>query len=106
MMIARWTVDARFGCKQAALALMQRWWQDIAPQIGWSKGQVRILSGSLGVPESEIQVEIEIADLAALNDAWARLAKVPQQETWAAELQPLIVSGSTCWSVYRRVEPD
>lgn len=106
MMIARWTVDARFGCKQAALGLMQRWWEGIAPQIGWSKSQVRILSGSLGAPESTIQVEVEIADLAALNDAWTRLAKVPEQEAWAAELQPLIVSGTPSWSVYRRIQPD
>lgn len=104
MMIARWTVDARFGCKQAALTLMQRWWKDIAPQIGWSQAQARILSASLGAPESTIQVEVEIADLVALDDAWTRLAKVPDQETWAAELQPLIVSGTTSWSVYRRIQ--
>jgi len=103
MMIARWTIDARFGRKQAALALMRQWWSDIAPRIGWSRDRARLLTGSLGAAESTIQVEVEIADLAQLDDAWAKLASVPEQETWAAALEPLVVSGTATWSVYRLV---
>lgn len=103
MMIARWRVQARFGRKQAVLDLMRRWWREIAPQIGWGSGQVRILTGALGTPESVIDVEVAIDDLAALNDAWARLADAEGQSQWAAELEPHIVSGTPAWSVRRIV---
>lgn len=101
MMIARWGVHARFGHKQAALALMHRWWREIAPQIGWSADQCRILNGAVGVPEAAIEIEVEIADLAALNEAWARLADTEGQEAWAAELAPHIVSGTPAWTIHR-----
>lgn len=100
-MIARWHVQARFGHKLAAIALMRRWWCDIAPQIGWTPEQVRILSGAVGERESAIDVEVEIADLASLDAAWARLATAEGQEAWAAELEPHIVSGTPRWTVHR-----
>jgi len=103
MMIARWHIDARFGHKQAALALMRRWWREIAPQIGWSADQVRIASGAVGAKESDIEVEVAIADLAALDDAWTRLAEAEGQEAWAAELESHIVSGTPRWTVHRVV---
>lgn len=103
MMVARWHVDARFGHKQAVLAMMARWWRDIAPQVGWNVLQARMLSGSLGEAESAVQVEVEIADLAALDSAWSRLANVPEQARWSAELEPLVISGSSRWTIYRKV---
>lgn len=101
MMIARWQVQARFGHKQDAVALMRRWWLEIAPQIGWAQDQVRILTGALGERESAIDVEVQVTDLAALNDAWNRLASAEGQERWAAELEPHIVSGTPRWTVHR-----
>ncbi len=101
MFIARWSVEVRFGRKEAALALMRRWWEEIAPAIGWSRQQARLLSGSLGVPESRVEVEIALDDLAELEQAWARLAALEAQSEWARELEGLIVSGSTNWTLYR-----
>ncbi len=101
MMIARWQVQARFGHKQAAIDLMRRWWREIAPQIGWRPEQVRILTGAVGERESAIDVEVEVADLAALGAAWARLAAADGQDAWAAELEPHIVSGTPRWTVHR-----
>jgi len=103
MIIARWTIDARFGHKQAALELMSRWWRDIAPQIGWSADQARILTGSLGAPESTIQVEVALADLGALHRGWTGLGRASGQEAWAEALEPHIVSGTARWEVYRVV---
>ncbi len=103
MMIARWHVHARFGHKQAAIELMRRWWREIAPQIGWSTGQLRILTGAVGENESAIDVEVELADLAALNEAWTLLAQAKGQEDWARDLEPHIVSGTPRWTVHRIV---
>lgn len=103
MMIARWNIDARFGHKQAAIDLMHRWWREIAPQIGWTSDRARIVTGSVGAPESTIEVEVEIADLAELNDAWSRLAEASGQTAWADALEPHIIPGTARWTVYRRV---
>lgn len=105
MMIARWSIEARFGQKAAALELMTRWWREIAPSIGWSAGQARIVTGSLGAPESTIEVEIAVGGLADIESAWARLGDLAAQARWADELAPLVVSGTARWSVYRPVEP-
>ncbi len=103
MMIARWHIDARFGRKQAAIELMKGWWRDIAPQIGWSQEQSRILTGAVGAKESAIEIEVEITDLASLNEALARLEHVNGQAEWAEQLEPHIVSGTSVWAVHRVV---
>lgn len=101
MLIARWTIDAHFGRKDAAVDLMRRWWRDIAPEIGWSTDQLRILTGSVGAAESRIEVEVILEDLAALDRAWSRLGALPAQGDWADELAPHIISGSARWTVLR-----
>lgn len=103
MMIARWQIQARFGHKEAAIELMHRWWRDIAPQIGWTRDQVRILTGAVGERESSIDVEVRVADLADLNDAWERLAQAEGQAAWTQDLEPHIVSGTARWTVHRVV---
>ncbi len=100
-LVARWQVDARFGHKDAALALMREWWRDIAPRIGWDSAHARVLSGSLGVQESVIQVEVGLPSLSALDEAWSRLGRNPEQAQWAQALAPHVVSGTPRWSVYR-----
>lgn len=103
MMTARWQVDARFGHKDAVVALMTQWWRDIAPRIGWSADKARLHTGSVGVGESRIEIEVSIANLAQLESAWARLTETRDQERWAEELAPHVVSGSARWTVYRTV---
>ena len=49
-----------------------------APQAGWSADKARILTGSVGAQEAEI--EVEISDLAELNEAWSRLPQANGQE--------------------------
>lgn len=101
MLIASWHVEARFGHKQAVVDLMRRWWREIAPQVGWSEGQARILNGSMGVPEAALEVEISIADLTELHEAWSRLPAAAGQAEWAAALAPHIVAGSPRWTLRR-----
>lgn len=104
MMIARWQIDARFGHKQEALDSMKRWQSEIGRQIGWKDDMVRVLTGSIGARESLIETEIQVAGLGEIDAAWAKLAKIAAHQKWGKELEPLIVSGTPRWEVYRVIE--
>jgi hypothetical protein len=101
MIIARWHIDARFGHKPTVIESLQAWCRDIAPQIGWSADKLRLTTGAIGAPESTIEVEVSLADLAALNDAWTRLAGIEAHRQWSKDLEPDVVSGTPRWDVYR-----
>lgn len=103
MLIARWQVDARFGHKQAAIDKIQYWGSTIAPQIGWTAEKGRLLTGSIGAREATIVHEWTVADLAELERAWSALGKIDAHKAWGKELEPLVVSGSTRWEIYRVV---
>ena len=104
MMIARWSIEARFGYKPQALEQMQRWMRDIGSQIGWSAANARIVTGSVGAHESTIQTDIQVKDLTELNAAWEKLAKIPGHKDWGKELEPYVVSGTPKWEIFRVVE--
>lgn len=104
MMIARWSIDARFGHKPAVLESMRGWMREFGSQIGWTDDKLRLLTGSVGAPESTIQVEIRIRDLAELNAAWDKLATLPGHAEWSQALEPHMVSGSPRWEIFRIVD--
>jgi hypothetical protein len=99
MLIARWQIDARFGHKQAVIDSIARWSREIAPQVGLTKGQM--LSGSIGALEATVEHNWEVADLAELERAWARLAAIEAHKQWSRDLEPNVVSGTARWSIYR-----
>lgn len=101
MMIARWSIDARFGHKQQVIVLSQRWLREIAPQIGFSADSARLLTGSIGVAESTVQIEHRIRDLSELDAAWKALSDIPAHQQWGKELEPYVVSGSNRWEILR-----
>ena len=101
MMIARWSIDAKFGCKQNAIDLMQRWMAEIAPKVGFAPEKMRLLTGSVGALESTIQVEHLISDLTELNQIWDKLADIEAHRQWSKDLEPYVVSGTNRWEVYR-----
>jgi hypothetical protein len=103
MMVARWCIDAKFGYKQEVIELMKRWEREIAPQIGLSADQTRLLTGSIGALEATIQVEHLIQDLNELNQSWDKLAKIEAHKQWGKDLEPLVVSGTSRWEIYRLV---
>ncbi len=103
MMIARWQIDARFGHKQDAIGLLKQWHEDIGTEIGWTADKIRILTGSVGALESTIQTEVQIDDLAELNDAWAKMATIDRHADWSKKLEPYIVSGTMRWEIFRVV---
>jgi hypothetical protein len=101
MMLARWSIDAKFGYKQNVVELMQSWLRDIAPQVGIKADKTRLLTGSVGALEATIQSEHLIEDLGELNRIWDKLAAIPAHKQWSKELEPFVVSGTSRWEIFR-----
>jgi hypothetical protein len=101
MMVARWSIDAKFGYKQNVIDLMQRWLREIAPQVGFSADKTRLLTGSIGALEATIQSEHLVQDLGELNRAWDKLATIAAHKQWSKDLEPHVVSGTSRWEIYR-----
>lgn len=99
MILARWSIDARFGHKQAVIDSMIQWQKEIGSTIGWN--EMRLLTGSIGARESTVQSEIRLKDLAELNAAWDKLATIEAHKRWSKDLEPFIVSGTPRWEVFR-----
>ena len=104
MMIARWTIEARFGHKQQVIDSLKVWTTDIGGQIGWTADKVQIVTGSVGASESVLEVSLQIENLADLGASWDRLAEVEAHKQWSLDLEPHVVSGSHHWEVFRVVE--
>ena len=101
MLIARWQIDARFGQKQKVIDAITKWTREIAPQVGLLKG--RMLSGSIGALEATVEHNWEVADLAELEGAWAKLRKIEAHQQWSKELEANVVSGTARWSIFHVV---
>lgn len=101
MMVARWSIDAKFGYKQNVVDGMKRWMRDIAPQVGVAEERTRLLTGSVGALEATVQSEHLIEDLAELNRIWDKLATLPAHQQWGKELEPHVVSGTSRWEIFR-----
>ena len=81
--------------------LMQRWLREIAPQVGFSAENTRLLTGSIGALEATIQTEHLVKDLGELDRAWEKLAAIPAHKQWGKDLEPHVVSGTNRWEIYR-----
>lgn len=103
MMIARWHIDAKFGHKQTVIDSLNRWFQEIGSQIGWTEDKYRIVTGSLGAKESVVISEITLTGLTELDESWNKLGQVEAHKVWSKELEPYIVSGSQYWELFRVV---
>lgn len=101
MMLARWSIDARFGYKQNVIDAMQRWMREIAPQVGLTAERTRLLTGSIGTLEATVQSEHVIENLAELQAVWDKLARLEAHKAWGKELEPHVVSGTSRWEVLR-----
>ncbi|HXD40428.1 MAG TPA: hypothetical protein VN649_07690 [Ramlibacter sp.] len=101
MMVARWSIDAKFGYKQNVIDMMQRWLREIGPKVGLKPDRTRLLTGSVGALEATVQSEHVIEDLAELNRTWDQLAALPEHQKWSKELEPHVVSGTSRWEIYR-----
>lgn len=101
MMVARWSIDAKFGYKQNVVDAMKRWLRDIGPQAGFKDDRTRLLTGSVGALEATVQTEHLIEDLGELNRVWDKLATIPAHQQWSKELEAHVVSGTSRWEIFR-----
>jgi hypothetical protein len=103
MMVARWSIDAKFGYKQAVIESMKRWLQEIGPQAGVDAQRTRLLTGSIGALEATVVTEHVIEDLTELSRVWDKLGTLPAHQQWSKDLEPNVVSGTSRWEIYRVV---
>ena len=101
MFIARWSIDVRFGQKDAFTAHMRKWQKEIGESLGW---KIRLLTGSIGANESRFEMEFQVETLDALDKAWAKLAASDAHKRLGREVEPLVVSGTNGWEVLRVVD--
>ena len=104
MLVARWSIDAKFGHKPVVIESLKNWFRDIGSQIGWTEGNYQILNGSVGVLESTVVSEVTVNSLAELNEAWDKLADIASHKDWSLSLEPHVVSGTQKWEIFRIVE--
>src|SRR4028119_746924 len=102
MIVARWHVNARFGHKQELISELKRWWSTIGTEIGQT--DYSIMTGSIGAAESLITVDVRCRDLAELHQQWDALSRREDHAQFSMKIEPLLVSGSTRWEVFRTVD--
>ena len=84
MIVLRWSTDARFGHKQDVIAPLSTWLQDIGSVLGWIDEKVRMVTGSVGAPESTIELGVQLFGLDELDASWKKLGASDAQ----IELEP------------------
>ncbi|KAL4422820.1 hypothetical protein ABPG75_009017 [Micractinium tetrahymenae] len=97
---ARWSLDVKFGSKLDAVALLQEWVRDVGSQAGLTPDNTQLHSGSIGAPESTLELEVSFDSLADLEAFWAAIPPA-QHKAWGQRMQQYIVHGSPQWHVYR-----
>lgn len=100
---ARWCLDVRYGVKLDAVKLLQQWVRNIGSSAGLTSTNTCINSGSVGSPESRLELEVSFGTLAELEHFWASIP-AEQHQQWSKEMQKLIVHGSPVWEIYRTVD--
>jgi hypothetical protein len=103
MMLARWTIHARFGHKPQVIDALRQWLDEIGPQAGLDAARSRLLTGSVGIAEAAVQSEHIVQDLAELQRAWDALGGIAAHQAWGRDLEPYVVSGSSRWEILRLV---
>jgi hypothetical protein len=95
--IARFAFDVPFGKKSDLFAIAKKW-EPVEKELGFPKPQ--ILVGSIGTPESRIEINHRFESLAALEAVWSRLND-PRMAEYQRDLGPYVVPGSHRWEVLR-----
>jgi hypothetical protein len=70
----------------------------MSQELGFPKPQVLI--GSIGAPESRVEINHAFPSLAALEAVWAKLND-PRMAEYQKDLAPFVVPGSHRWEVFR-----
>lgn len=95
--IARFSIDVPFG-KKLELTKIVKKWEPMEREMGFPKAQVLI--GSIGAPESRVEINYAFPSLAALEGVWAKLND-PRMAEYQKEMAPYVVPGSHRWEILR-----
>jgi hypothetical protein len=95
--IARFSFDVPFGKKPELMQLMKKW-EPLDRELGMPKPQVLI--GSIGAPESRVELNHRFDSFAAMETTWAKLNN-PKMAEFQKEMAPFVVPGSHRWDVFR-----
>jgi hypothetical protein len=85
------------------IALVHKWNKEVGEPVGIDPERSRLLTGSIGAPESLIHSEIRVESLAELEGMFSKMAQIEWHKQWSKELEPLVVSGSTRWEIFREL---
>lgn len=86
-----------------AVELLQRWVRDVGSAAGLTTDNTAINSGSVGSPESRLELEVAFNTLAELEEFWASIPQEPHK-AWSQQFQNIVVHGSPVWEIFRTVE--
>jgi hypothetical protein len=104
MLIARWNIDVRFGQKNNFISAYKKWSEEVGNKVGLSKDKLRVAAGSIGVNESRFECEYNVESLEQLQRMWEDMSTMEAHQQFGKDLEPIIVSGSNRWEVFRVVD--
>jgi hypothetical protein len=95
--VARFCFDVPFGKKTELMAALKKW-QPVSEELGFPKPL--LLVGSIGAPESRVEINHTFPSLSALEAVWSKLND-PRMPAYQKDLAPFVVPGSNRWEVFR-----
>ena len=95
--VARFCFDVPFGKKGDLTKLMKKW-EPLSLELGFPRPQVLI--GSIGAPESRVELNHTFANLSSLEAVWAKLND-PRMVEYQKDMAPFVVPGSHHWQIFR-----
>ncbi|CAG9460395.1 unnamed protein product [Pedinophyceae sp. YPF-701] len=99
---ARWVFDARYGKKAETIALVQEWVESVGAAAGLPPGAARLSTGTIGAPESRLELEVELSSLAQLEEFWSSIPAA-EHRAWSQRAQSVVIDGTPRWEVYHVV---
>ena len=73
------------------------------PTVTVEPGQTHETTVSIyaGAREATVELDMEVESLAELERGFEAIGKLPAHKEWGAKMEPLIVSGTSRWEIYR-----
>lgn len=102
---ARWCFDCKYGTKNLGAELLVEWVERIGSMAepGLTSENARISSGSVGSPESRLELEVEFESLESLERFWSSIP-VEAHKGWSAKIGEVMIDGSPTWEIYRSID--
>ena len=104
MLIARWSIDVCFGQKNNIISAMKKWSEEVGNKVGFSQDKLRVTTDSIGVNESRFECEYTVESLEQLQKMWEDMSTMEAHQQFGKDLEPIIVSGSNRWEIFRVVD--